>query len=118
NLQENRGGQNHTLQILLPASRRTSRQINGLRVVQGGPSTSGQLHAGKFRVCCDQGIGVHYHHQPAAAFKAQDRCKYSPTSALERNMRHVHIRLLPNPNVTEATVAPMCSQSAPFGQGK
>jgi len=35
-LQENRGWQNHTLQILRPSISKTTCQINGLRVVQGG----------------------------------------------------------------------------------
>ena len=35
NLQENKYWQNHTLQIPRPSTRRTARQINGLRIVQG-----------------------------------------------------------------------------------
>lgn len=39
NLQENLLGQNHTLQILRPSTRRTASRIKGLRVVQDGLAT-------------------------------------------------------------------------------
>jgi len=42
-LQENRCWQNHTLQIPHPSIQRTTNQINGLRIVQGGLIT---------RACC------------------------------------------------------------------
>lgn len=40
-MQENRYWQNHTLQVLRPSISKTTRQINGLRVVQGGLSKAG-----------------------------------------------------------------------------
>lgn len=50
NLQENRYWQKHTLQILRPSIRRTARQINGLRVVQGGLFIAGRaLDAWQFK---------------------------------------------------------------------
>ncbi len=39
-LQENRDWQNHTLQILRPSTSKTTSQINGLQVVQGGLVTA------------------------------------------------------------------------------